>query len=119
MIKYCDYSIVFQEIPDEVTLAVNISCCPNLCHGCHSPWLREDHGEPLTHESLHALINRYSGEITCICFMGGDGDPYNIESLSLYAKDSFPEIKTAWYSGRDTLAVNVKPASFNYIKLGA
>ena len=36
MLKYVNTGIVFQEIPDEVTLAVNISGCPCRCHGCHS-----------------------------------------------------------------------------------
>ena len=29
MLKYANYDIVFQEVPDEVTLAINISNCPN------------------------------------------------------------------------------------------
>ena len=52
MLRYADYDIVFQEIPDEVTLAINLSNCPNHCKGCHSAYLMEDVGEPLTEESL-------------------------------------------------------------------
>ena len=36
MLKYVNHDIVFQEFPDEVTLAINLSCCPNGCTGCHS-----------------------------------------------------------------------------------
>ena len=36
MLKYVDYDIAFQEIPDEVTLAINLSNCPHRA-GCHSP----------------------------------------------------------------------------------
>ena len=39
MLKYVNTDIVFQEIPDEVTLAVNISNCPCRCPGCHSQYL--------------------------------------------------------------------------------
>ena len=52
MLRYADYDIVFQEIPDEVTLAINLSNCPNHCKGCHSAYLMEDVGEPLTEENL-------------------------------------------------------------------
>ena len=48
MLKYTNTDIVFQEIPDEVTLAVNLSGCPCRCPGCHSPQLWGDIGEPLT-----------------------------------------------------------------------
>ena len=44
MLKYVNTDIVFQEIPDEVTLAVNISNCPCRCPGCHSEYLWEDVG---------------------------------------------------------------------------
>ncbi len=35
MLKYVNYDIVFQEFPDEVTLAINLSSCPNGSPGCH------------------------------------------------------------------------------------
>ena len=38
MLKYANFDIVFQEVPDEVTLAINISNCPNQCVGCHSKY---------------------------------------------------------------------------------
>ena len=36
MLRYTNTDIVFQELPDEVTLAVNLSGCPCRCPGCHS-----------------------------------------------------------------------------------
>ena len=47
MVKYVNTEVVFEEIPDEITLAINVSNCPNQCPGCHSPYLREDIGEDL------------------------------------------------------------------------
>ena len=35
MLRYTDYDIVFREIPDETTLAVNLAGCPNRCPGCN------------------------------------------------------------------------------------
>ena len=52
MIKYVpeDTQVVFAEIPDEVSLAINISCCPHRCPGCHSPYLQKDYGVELDEE---------------------------------------------------------------------
>ena len=83
--KVASFDIVFQEIPGEVTLALNLSNCPCHCPGCHSPHLAEDIGEPVDEELLGGLIDRYKGLITCVAFMGGDANPVKlgpyIESL--------------------------------------
>lgn len=118
MLKCYSYDIVCQEIPDEVTLAVNISCCPNRCPGCHSPWLWEDKGELMTEDMLSALIGNYSAAITCFCFMGGDADPSEIQRLSIWIRDHYPKIKTAWYSGRAELPDSFDQKTMDYIKLG-
>ena len=65
--KVASYDIVFQEIPEEVTLALNISQCPCHCQGCHSPHLAEDIGEQLTTELLQNLLDRYRSAVTCVC----------------------------------------------------
>ena len=64
MLKYANFDIVFQEVPDEVTLAINISNCPNQCVGCHSKYLWEDLGEVLDKEALDQLVNQYRTGIT-------------------------------------------------------
>lgn len=117
MLKYTDYNIVFQEIPNEVTLAINISGCPNRCPGCHSPWLWEDIGKPLTEEVLSHILTKYEKAITCVCFMGGDAQPDEIAKSAVLAKEQY-KLKTAWYSGKDLFPSELSPTSFNYIKLG-
>lgn len=118
MIKVTDYNIVFSEVPDEVTLALNISNCPNHCKGCHSPWLWDDIGEELSPQSLSDIIEKYKNEITCVCFMGGDGDQPKINSLAQFIKTHFAEIKTAWYSGQESIPDCIDLTNFNFIKLG-
>ena len=103
MLKCYSYDIVCQELPDEITLAVNISCCPNRCPGWHSLWLWEDSGQEMTEELLSSLIDRYASAITCFCFMGGDADPMEIMRLSKWIRASYPHIRTGWYSGKETL----------------
>ena len=70
MLRYINTDIVFQEFPDEVTLAINISGCPCRCPGCHSQFLWADRGEELTAEALSALIRETEDTITCVGFMG-------------------------------------------------
>jgi anaerobic ribonucleoside-triphosphate reductase activating protein len=117
MLKYTNYNVVFQEVPNEVTLAINISGCPNKCKGCHSPYLMQDIGEWLTISVLDNFIVKYGESITCICFMGGDNNPKEVEHLATHIKQS-THLKTAWYSGKNLLPDNISPLNFNFIKLG-
>lgn len=119
MLRLAGYDIVFQEVPGEVTLALNLSCCPNRCPGCHSPRLREEVGEILGGELLKGLLGRYGGSVTCVCFMGGDGDPREVERLAgLIRIESEGRLKTGWYSGRGTLPADCDLSQFDFIKLG-
>ncbi|OFY39190.1 MAG: anaerobic ribonucleoside-triphosphate reductase activating protein [Bacteroidetes bacterium GWF2_40_14] len=118
MLKYFNYDIVFQEIPDEVTLAINLSNCPNRCEGCHSPHLTEDVGEVLTKDVLADLLSKYGKAITCVCFMGGDAAPLEVVKLAEYILYKNCDIKVGWYSGRDELPIGFTSEPFTYIKLG-
>ncbi len=120
MLRFHNYDIVFQEIPGEVTLAINLTNCPNRCKGCHSPHLMEDTGDVLDENILTALLQKYGNAITCVCFMGGDSDPQEIERLSVFLRDATDNrIKTAWYSGRQHLPEACVVQHFDFIKLGA
>lgn len=116
MLKYVNYDITFQEIPDEITLCINISNCPCHCIGCHSSYLAEDIGEKLTLDKIYKLIENNEG-ITCICFMGGDSSPKEIDMFARCIKDLY-DIKVAWYSGRQELSKYVNLKYLDYIKLG-
>jgi anaerobic ribonucleoside-triphosphate reductase activating protein len=118
MLKYVNTGIVFQEIPDEVPLAINISNCPCHCPGCHSRYLWEDVGLPLDTEAIDAFVNQYGNEISCIAFMGGDAEPTSVNRLAQYIHEEHPQFKVAWYSGRIRIPRGVVRADFDYIKLG-
>ena len=119
MLRYINYDIVFQEIPGEVTLAINLSNCPNRCKGCHSPYLMEDKGEVLDENTLLSLLEKYGNAVTCVGFMGGDAFPGEVGRLSLFVrKKTDGRIKTGWYSGKTHLPESCSFRHFNYIKLG-
>lgn len=117
MLKYVDTKIVFQEIPDEITLAINISGCPCNCKGCHSSYLAEDIGEPLDLQRLTNLIDSNKG-ITCVGLMGGDANPSEVDDIAQDIKEYYPELKVGWYSGRQELSKDIELSNFDYIKLG-
>ena len=54
--KYLDTQVVFQEFPDEITLAINITNCPCHCPGCHSKELAEDIGDILDEPTIDKMI---------------------------------------------------------------
>lgn len=118
MLKYVNTGIVFQEIPDEVTLSINLSACPCHCPGCHSSYLWEDTGTPLTTSELDRLVSGYEDGITCVCFMGGDADPQSVNRMARHLRASHTELKVAWYSGRSRVPHDVCRDDFDYIKLG-
>ena len=118
MLKFVNFGIVFQEIPDEVTLSINISNCPCRCHGCHSNYLWQDIGKILDKKVIDDFINKYGNDITCICFMGGDVNPKEVEDLSKYIHNNYSDLKVGWYSGREKIADNIDIENFDYIKIG-
>ena len=117
MLKYVDSKVTFTEIPDEITLAINISNCPCHCINCHSSYLAEDIGKSLNLEALTNLIDSNNG-ISCVCIMGGDANPSEVDDIAQDIKEYYPELKVAWYSGRQELSKEIELENFNYIKLG-
>lgn len=99
-LKYIGYSIVFQEVPNEISLTLNVSGCPYRCSGCHSKFLWEDEGMPIK-ASLPSLLKEYKGRITTVCFMGGDHNLIELaELLKMVREDG---LKTCLYSGADDI----------------
>ena len=118
MLKYVNTGIVFQEIPNEVTLAINISNCPCHCPGCHSRYLWEDIGLPLNTDAIDVFVEQYGTDITCISFMGGDADPKGVDLLAQYIHEEHPQFKVAWYSGKTVISAAINKQDFDYIKIG-
>lgn len=99
MIKYAETRVTFEEVPDEITLCVNLTGCPYTCPGCHSPWMRDkDYGTELTFDELNRLIHNTPG-ISCVAFMGGDAEPEDVLAKAEYVRNNFNTVLTCWYSG--------------------
>ncbi len=115
MLRYADYDIVFQEVPDETTLALNLSGCPHRCKGCHSPQLWEEIGEELTPAALDRLLAVYP-YVTCVGLMGGDADLEGVLQMAHYIRSK--GLRVAWYTGLSLLPDGWNIGAFDFIKVG-
>ena len=116
MLKYTNYGVCFQEVPNEITLYFNISNCKVRCEECHSKYLWEDIGEPLV-KNLIDIIDNYKDYITCVCFMGGTNDIAQLKSAIEIVKTF--GLKTCVYTGEEySDKLNKLLESLNYLKVG-
>ena len=114
-LKYLGHSIVFQEVPDEISLAINISGCPYKCRGCHSSYLWEYKGRYIS-DDLEELIKQTDG-ITCVCFMGGDQNRQELKSLIDIVH--FHNLKCCLYTGSDIFSTeDIIDLQLDYVKVG-
>ena len=118
MIKYVPEmtNVVLEEIPDRLTLAIDISNCTGLCEGCHSPFLRRDVGVELTPEAIDSLIAGNFG-INCFLFLGEGNDHAALMPAANYVRRAYPSLALGLYSGRESVEEDVWEL-FDYVKIG-
>ena len=118
MLKYIPQltDTVIEEIPDRVTLAVEISNCRGNCPGCHSPFLRNDIGEELTAAAVDKMIEDNFG-ITCFLFLGEGNDTPALFAAAKHIRAAHPGLEIAVYSGRERVEDEFF-SLFDYVKTG-
>ena len=114
-LKYTHYNIVFQEVPNEVSLVFNISGCPYKCKGGHSTYLWEWKGKFL-YKNIKEIISKYKDSITCVCFMGGDQNLQELIEFLIICKEN--NLKTCLYTGADDIEFPYLFNLLDYIKIG-
>jgi len=108
--------VVFQEVPDHISLAFTVSGCPLECEGCHSKdtWPVES-GEALTNDQFIEYLRQYRGLVSCVVFFGGEWWPDSlIEKLKIARAMG---LSTCLYSGFENAPKRIK-AHLDFIKLG-
>lgn len=118
MIKYVPEltDVVLEEIPDKVTLAVEISNCRGSCIGCHSPFLKQDIGVELTPAAVDRLIADNFG-VNCFLLLGEGKDPEALLRIAEHLRVHHPDLERAVYSGRPEVEPEIY-AAFDYVKVG-
>lgn len=109
-------SVVMEEIPDMVTLAVDISNCTGLCEGCHSPFLRRDVGAELTPHAVESMLSANFG-VNCFLFLGEGNDHAALLDMASYIRSAHPALSLALYSGRENVEDDIFQV-FDYVKIG-
>lgn len=116
--RYSSLQIVFQEIPNEISLAFHITGCPLRCRGCHSSDLWNSKiGAELSLSVLSNQIEKYKNYISCVLYLGGEWDKGNLISQLDHVKSR--HFKTALYTGLEYSSVDAEIVKrLDYIKYG-
>lgn len=110
--------IVWQEVPNEVSLAFLMSGCPLHCRGCHSShaW-QPSRGKQLDEGYLQARLNQYRGLISCVLFLGGEWQAQQLRLLLRLVQEQ--GLKTCLYTGLERHQVDAAlVAELTYLKTG-
>lgn len=119
MLKFKGYTVTAQEVPEELSIVVNISGCTHHCPGCHSEYLWDNDGAQPLFDNLPTILSKYKDLTTCFCFMGGDWDQEDLLKCIKYVKEIAPKLKLCLYSGYDSCADIWKVLPYlNYVKIG-
>lgn len=106
--------VVFQEVPDEISVAFMVAGCKIGCKGCHSSACWEDRGTELTEQMFRNTLKKYSRAATCVLFLGGEW----CDELPLYldiARES--GYKTCLYTGRESVPEYIRER-LTFLKTG-
>ncbi|MBX3017382.1 MAG: anaerobic ribonucleoside-triphosphate reductase activating protein [Bdellovibrionaceae bacterium] len=116
--RYLSARLVFQEVPDEISLALLITGCPMRCRGCHSSdaW-NGGRGRELCAEDFDFWLARSRGALTCVLFLGGEWEP---EALAAWLDEAHRRgLKTCLYTGLERAEVPEElVARLDYLKVG-
>jgi len=118
-------TIVFQEVPDEISLCFSITGCKVGCKGCHSTELwNENYGSSLTNKIFIDWLKKYQSLISCVVFFGGEWHPSALIDKLIIAKNF--GLKTCLYSGKEACKeavekhIDIKISQhLNFLKTGA
>ncbi|WNC70058.1 anaerobic ribonucleoside-triphosphate reductase activating protein [Thalassotalea nanhaiensis] len=109
-------TIVFQEVPNEISLCFSITGCQVGCKGCHSTELwNKNSGEPLTNTKFQHWINKYQTLISTVLFMGGEWQKEHLIEKLIWAKQQ--GLKTCLYTGENFVDDEISK-HLSYVKIG-
>ena len=107
-------NVVFQEVPNEISLSFSIAGCQNNCKNCS--WKNLDiKPKELKDDDYIKLLNKYRGYVSCILFLGGEWNKEKlIQNLKLAKNNGY---KTCLYTGKEDVDNDIK-LNLDYLKVG-
>lgn len=116
--RYAIARTVFQEVPDEVSVAFLVTGCPMGCRGCHSSdaW-NGARGRELDEAAIDGWIERSRGLLSCVLFLGGEWDPAGLKRMLDHARSR--GLKTCLYTGLELEQIDPELAArLDFLKVG-
>ena len=115
--KYYDRQVVFQEVPNEISLAYSITGCDLQCKGCHSAFTWDGTmGTELTVIGLVNDLEKYGSLVSCVLFYGGEWHEDQLIQLLSVARRNY-NLKTCLYTGRETVSDKIL-THLTFVKTG-
>lgn len=118
MLKFYSKQVVFQEVPNEISISFSIAGCPLKCPGCSwktavSSMLEKQ----LTDEYYYKALEEYKNLASCVLFYGGEWDKQDLIHKLRIAKSM--NYKTCLYTGLTFEKVDKEIIdNLDYIKVG-
>lgn len=118
MLKFYSKQVVFQEVPNEISISFSIAGCPLKCPGCSwktavSSMLEKQ----LTDEYYYKALEEYTNLVSCVLFYGGEWDKQDLIHKLQIAKSM--NYKTCLYTGLTFEKVDKEIIdNLDYIKVG-
>ena len=114
---YKNIDIVFQEVPNEISISFSIAGCKLGCKGCHSAelWYIKG-GKVLTEDFYRGVLDKYKGMASCVLFLGGEWEEDTLVNYLKIARDEY-YLKTCLYTGEEKISDDIFE-NLTYLKTG-
>lgn len=117
--RYYTKDVVFQEVPNEISLSYSICGCPLNCDGCSwkSGLTVNSEEKELTDIEFEIDLKKYKGLVSCVLFLGGEWEKDSLlDKLNIALKYGY---KTCLYTGLELENIDKNILSkLDYIKTG-
>lgn len=118
MLKFYNKQVVFQEVPNEISVSFSVAGCRLNCPGCS--WktaVLSMMEKELSDEYYCKVLKDYQGLASCVLFYGGEWESEDLIHKLQIAKQM--GYKTCLYTGLNLEKVKPEIVSeLNYIKVG-
>ena len=106
--------VVFQEVPNEISLSFAIAGCSNNCKNCSWKNIKMQQ-KPLSATVFENYLKKYQGLVSCVVFLGGEWKPKVLINRLKKAKEY--GFKTCLYTGKNDVSEDIKKY-LDYLKTG-